>query len=146
MDDCNRNGIKDACEKAAGKLHDDNDNGVPDECERGVRKILPRQDLDKVNRVGNPGVVLLLQNYPNPFNPTCRISFYLPEAVFVELAIYDANGNRIRVLVSKECIAGHHTYIWDGTDQERNAVSSGVYFYRLKAGGKMLTKKMVLLK
>jgi hypothetical protein len=144
--DCNRNGIKDACDRAAGRLHDDNDNGVPDECERGVRKEWPREHHDQVSVVGNPKVITLYQNYPNPFNPVSRISLYIPEAMLIELAIYDARGNRVRTLAATECIAGHHSYLWDGADSHGNPVSSGVYFYRLQAGGKKLTKKMILLK
>jgi hypothetical protein len=88
----------------------------------------------------------LLQNYPNPFNPATTISFTLPEKVNVNLSIFDLQGKLVKTLISETLPEGDGECMWDGTDLRGNSVSSGIYFYRLKAGKKVLTKKMVLLK
>jgi len=86
----------------------------------------------------------LHQNRPNPFNPTTTISFTLPEKVRVTLSICDVQGRLVRTLVDEVVGDGYQERIWDGKDARGNPVSSGVYFYRLTAGDKTLTKKMVL--
>ncbi len=86
------------------------------------------------------------QNYPNPFNPTTTIAFDVPSAGRVSLVIYDVTGARVRTLVDGDVRAGAHRVAWDGTNEARERAGSGVYFYRLATGGKVLTKKMVLLK
>jgi len=88
-----------------------------------------------------PGQFMLLQNYPNPFNARTTISFVLPEAGEVQLTIYDLLGRRIEVLEDGYMQAGTHAVTWDASD-----ISSGVYFYRLQAGDRVETKRMVLLK
>ncbi len=94
-----------------------------------------------------PSAALALhQNRPNPFNPTTTISFVLPEKTRVTLAIYDVQGRLVRTLVSETIGEGYQARVWDGRDANGNQVSSGVYFYRLTAGDKTPTKKMVLLK
>jgi hypothetical protein len=93
-----------------------------------------------------PGQLTLFQNYPNPFNPTTTIAFWLPKKGAVNLSIFDVDGRLIRTLVGGVLEKGLKEYPWNGTDSRGNAVSSGVYFYKLQAGGKELTRKMVLLK
>jgi flagellar hook assembly protein FlgD len=88
----------------------------------------------------------LEQNYPNPFNPSTRIDFSLPVAGDVTLMIYDVLGRSIRTLASGSYAAGHHTVTWDSRDGSGQTVASGVYFYRLEAGGTSTTRKMMLLK
>jgi hypothetical protein len=88
----------------------------------------------------------LRQNYPNPFNPTTTISFTLPEKSHVNFSIYDLEGKLVRTLINGEVDEGSKQITWDGTGSHGNRVSSGVYYYRLKAGKKVLTRKMVLLK
>jgi hypothetical protein len=93
-----------------------------------------------------PGKLTLYQNYPNPFNPSTTIAFWLPKKERVALLIYDVDGALIRTLANEVLDEGLNEYPWDGRDTSGNQVSSGVYFYHLKAGAKELTKKMVLLK
>ncbi|HEU4929598.1 MAG TPA: C25 family cysteine peptidase [Candidatus Krumholzibacteria bacterium] len=88
----------------------------------------------------------LAQNYPNPFNPTTTIIFELPSASRASLIVYDVTGARVRTLVDGAVRAGRHRVVWDGKNDARQPVGSGVYFYRLVSSGKSLTKKMVLLK
>jgi len=94
-----------------------------------------------------PGAsVTLSQNVPNPFNPETTIRFTLPSSERVSLAIYSANGALVRTLVDGVQPTGTHDFTWNGQDSKGNAVSSGVYFYRLTAGKFNETRKMVLLK
>lgn len=88
----------------------------------------------------------LYQNYPNPFNPTTEIRFEIPRDTEVELTVFNILGRAIRTLTSKRLPAGSHSVTWDGMDNEGTPVSSGIYFYRLKAGKYLDRKKMVLLK
>ena len=88
-----------------------------------------------------------MYNYPNPFNPTTTISYNLIEDSNVKLSIYNLKGQRIKQLVDDYLLAGQHSMAWDGTDNTGKPVSSGIYLYKLKAGGRYTsTKKMILLK
>jgi flagellar hook assembly protein FlgD len=88
----------------------------------------------------------LYQNYPNPFNPSTSISFDLAEDVFVTLKIYNILGQEIRTLVNDFKPAGKYTVVWDGKDNNGNAVGSGIYLYKINAGKFTKTMKMVLAK
>ncbi len=88
----------------------------------------------------------LYQNYPNPFNPSTTISYALPEETHVVLSIFNLEGKLVRTLVNGLVTAGNKELIWNGRDNKGNPLSSGVYLYRLTAGNRTLTKKMVLLK
>ncbi len=87
-----------------------------------------------------------LSNYPNPFNSSTTISFTLPEAGHVDLAIYDIIGRLVNTLVNADINAGHQTVIWDGTDELGRPVSSGIYFYTLRSGEISSSSRMLLLK
>ncbi|MEE9271374.1 MAG: CHRD domain-containing protein [Candidatus Krumholzibacteria bacterium] len=89
----------------------------------------------------------LTQNYPNPFNPNTTIRYALTEPGRVRLRIYDVQGRLVRTLVDEIGSPGPgQTVVWDGTNDSGQAVSSGIYFYRLTTTGFTATKKMVLLK
>jgi hypothetical protein len=88
----------------------------------------------------------LKQNHPNPFNPTTRIDFSLDREVRVTIAIYDTSGRLVKTLVDRPMAPGLHSETWDGSDNKGCAVASGAYFYRMAAGGHVLTRKAVLLK
>jgi Cu/Zn superoxide dismutase len=88
----------------------------------------------------------LHQNVPNPFNPTTVISFELAAPDHVRLDVFDVAGRRVTTLVDGVRAAGPSQAAWNGRDAHGRPVSSGVYFYRLLAGGTSQTKKMVLLK
>ncbi len=88
----------------------------------------------------------LEQNIPNPFNPTTTIRFELESRERVTLAVYDAGGRLIRTLVNDTRGPGTHEAQWDGRNGSGAAQASGVYFYRITAGGFNESKKMVLLK
>ena len=89
----------------------------------------------------------LQQNYPNPFNPTTTINYQLPIGSKVELTIYNLLGQQIRTLVNTQQSAGAHQVLWNGRDESGKQVTSGIYFYQLKAGNNFnQTKKMVLMR
>jgi len=85
-------------------------------------------------------------NYPNPFNPITTIGYSLPHRADVELAVYNILGRKVTTLVDEDMPAGYHSVQWDGTDVKGCEVSSGIYFYRIKAGDYAESKKMLLLK
>jgi len=93
-----------------------------------------------------PSKFELSQNYPNPFNPSTTIKYYTPKNSFVTLKIYDMLGREIATLVNEQITPGYHEVNWNGHDSKGEAVSSGVYIYRLTAGNFTQTKKMNLLK
>lgn len=88
----------------------------------------------------------LRPNYPNPFNPETVLAYDLPLAAQVQLGVFDALGQRVRLLVDEEKAIGRYRVIWDGRDQDGQPVASGVYFYRLEAGPFQAVRKMVLLR
>ncbi|MCC7431884.1 T9SS type A sorting domain-containing protein, partial [bacterium] len=88
----------------------------------------------------------LAQNYPNPFNPSTKIDFSIPSREKVELEIFNVLGQQVKTLVSKSLPSGNHSILWNGTDKNGNLVSSGIYFYRIKAGDFTQTRKMTFLK
>jgi photosystem II stability/assembly factor-like uncharacterized protein len=88
-----------------------------------------------------PDEFKLLQNFPNPFNPTTKIKFSLPLKSTVTLRVFDISGKEVSVLVNGVLALGSHEVKFDAKD-----LSSGIYFYTLKAGEISLTKKMILMK
>ena len=88
----------------------------------------------------------LNQNFPNPFNPTTTISFTIPENETISLKIYDILGRNVRTLVEGGYAAGSYNIVWDATDMSGNTVSAGVYFYTIKAGSYVETKRMLFMK
>jgi hypothetical protein len=88
----------------------------------------------------------LSQNYPNPFNPSTVISFQLPIASHVKLAIYNTTGQLVRTLIDGEKAAGRYQIEWDGKNELGAQVSSGVYFYTMQAGSYKATMKMIAMK
>ena len=85
-------------------------------------------------------------NYPNPFNPTTKIIYDLAQDSEVRLDIFDLRGRNVKTLVNTSQIAGRHLAQWNATDNFGQPVSAGVYLYRLYAGNKVFTQKMILMK
>ena len=89
----------------------------------------------------------LSQNYPNPFNPSTTIDFALPKISKVSVVIYDILGREVVRLIDGDLKqAGNYRVQWNSQNRFGNTVATGVYFYRLQAGGFVSTKKMLLLK
>ncbi len=93
-----------------------------------------------------PLVTKLIGNYPNPFNPFTNINYSIKETGNVTLEIYNLRGQLVKTLVNEIKETGNYTVIWNGTDNSNKAVSSGVYFYKMKVGNFVSTKKMILIK
>jgi flagellar hook assembly protein FlgD len=89
---------------------------------------------------------MLTGNFPNPFNPTTTISFSTKEAGHVSINIYNMKGQLVRALVNENLDAAYHSAVWNGKDNSSKAVSSGIYFYKMKATNYTATKKMILMK
>lgn len=94
-----------------------------------------------VNDVFTPKKFSLEQNYPNPFNPSTAIRFSIEKESHVKLDIFNALGQRVVTLIDQNMNAGNHEYNFNASE-----LSSGVYFYRIIAGGFIQTLKMILLR
>ncbi|NOX36681.1 MAG: T9SS type A sorting domain-containing protein [Calditrichaeota bacterium] len=81
------------------------------------------------------------QNYPNPFNPATTIRFSIPRSERVTLKVYDVTGREVVTLIDGRLRAGTHRVTFNATD-----LPSGVYFYQLRAGKYVATRKMILIK
>jgi hypothetical protein len=88
-----------------------------------------------------PTAFSLSANYPNPFNPSTTIRFGLPKASHVTLAVYNTLGQEVAVLVDGEQREGFHEAKFDAS-----ALSSGIYYYRLRAADFVETKRMLVLR
>jgi hypothetical protein len=87
-----------------------------------------------------------LTNYPNPFNPATKITFNISEACNIELEIFNVKGQKIKTLLNEKLDKGIHNVIWNGKDDSKRSVGSGVYFYNISTPQKTFTKRMLLLK
>ncbi len=88
----------------------------------------------------------LHQNYPNPFNPETAISYQLPVFSEVQLTIFNALGQEVRTLANSRQSPGLKSFVWDGKNDLGQPVNSGIYFYTVKTGERVQTKKMVLVR
>ncbi|MCG3118632.1 MAG: hypothetical protein ALAOOOJD_00872 [bacterium] len=103
-----------------------------------------------------PKTLTLYPNYPNPFgsgvaaraagSPTTMIRYYLPQAEWVKLAIFNVLGQEVITLMESKQNAGFHALSWNGRNQQGREVGSGVYFYKIVTGDRTLTRKMILLR
>jgi uncharacterized protein (DUF1501 family) len=103
--------------------------------------IAPGAIADVAGEETAPAAYRLGQNYPNPFNPTTVIRYELPQSSYVTLEIYNSAGQRVETLVEGDRPAGVHTARFDA-----GGLSSGAYFYRLRAGSFTETRKMLLVR
>ena len=124
--------------------------GVGEEHPRRLKLVVGKADFveGNITELQNiPTNFELSQNFPNPFNPATTIRYSLPNAEKVSLKVYNLLGKEVATLLqNEEKAAGHHFAIWDGRNQNRQHVSSGLYFYRLQAGKVTIIKKMALVK
>ena len=102
--------------------------------------------LNNFKVVELPTEFALQQNYPNPFNPSTIIKYSIAEPTEVSLKIYDVIGREVANLVNDLQEAGNYQLIWNSTNNMGQAVSAGVYIYRIEAGSFVATKKMMLVK
>ena len=103
-------------------------------------------------KIGTPGETLLPdkfslgQNYPNPFNNSTMIAYNIPEISNIAIRIYNLMGQVVSTYEVKNQAPGYYHYLWNCRNMNGQMVSSGVYFYQLKADGFVDVKKMMLLK
>ena len=93
-----------------------------------------------------PDAFALGQNYPNPFNPVTEINYQLPEVAWVDIAVYNLSGRKVRILVNREEQAGNYTIAWDGKDDRGGTVRSGTYVLKMVSGDFVTERKMVFVK
>jgi len=107
-----------------------------------VEAYTPQSETSIINEESQNLVnFLLFQNFPNPFNPSTTIKYSITKQSYVTLKVYDILGREITILVNEEKRAGNYEMNWNAAK-----LSSGVYFYKLKAGEFIQTKKMILMK
>ncbi len=90
----------------------------------------------------------LHQNFPNPFNPSTTITFTLSENISskVTLDIYNALGEKVVTLLNEKKAPGQYNIVWNGRNNQNDPLPSGIYFYQLKAGRNIQSKKMTLIR
>jgi flagellar hook assembly protein FlgD len=86
-----------------------------------------------VNGGTMPKEFALSQNYPNPFNPSTKLEVSLPQAAYLDVAVYNILGQKVTTLVNEMRDAGYQTVTWNGTTQGGTNVASGIYFVRMNA-------------
>jgi len=106
------------------------------EADVGVRDSRPTSPRPRCELIGNR---------PNPFNPSTAIDFRTARAGHARLRVFDLSGRLVASLVDSVLPAGAHSVRWTGVNQHGLPVGSGVYLYRLRAGGETQTKRMVIL-
>jgi len=106
----------------------------------------PVDVTDTDNGPAIPSAFSLYQNYPNPFNASTVISYDARSVGPVALEVFNILGQRVFVRNEEGVLPGRHTFTWNGADQSGASVPSGLYLYRVSAGGVQQTRKMVLLK
>ena len=88
-----------------------------------------------------PKMFNLSQNYPNPFNPTTTVEYSIPKQSNVTIKVYDILGREVTTLVNEEKLAGNYRVDFNGS-----SLASGIYFYRMEAGGYSITRKFILIR
>jgi hypothetical protein len=112
----------------------------------GLNLLITPADAASVQAGPPPAVTRLVGNAPNPFNPRTVIAFDLARDGPVQLDLYDLRGRLVRRLADRVFIAGRHSVAWDGLGDSGEALASGLYFCRLRAGDGAQVHKMTLLR
>jgi len=93
-----------------------------------------------------PASYQLYQNYPNPFNSDTRIEYQVSRTSNIELIIYSLSGQKVKTLVKRQQTPGRKSVSWDGRNDSGCIVNSGIYIFRLEAGGHSICRRMAFLK
>jgi hypothetical protein len=112
---------------------------------------IDKMEIINTTSVGSPGHTLptsfrVEQNYPNPFNSSMTIRYALNREVHVTMRIYDMLGSVVRTLVDETQPGGYREIRWEGSNDRREMMSSGIYICRVTAGDMSSTKKLILLR
>ena len=124
---------------------------------RNLQSDIYSQQINHDGTIGNPTDVneniinfnyKLSQNFPNPFNPSTTISFSIPNEEFVSLKVFNSLGEEVAELLNETKPTGNYSVSFDASSHSGNVrnLTSGVYFYKIKAGSFVEIKKMILMK
>lgn len=118
-----------------------------------TKSTIPLKLYATVNENFTPDILpikfSLSQNYPNPFNPSTSIKFSVPyfaDGVNAQIDIFDVLGRKVKNILNKKVKSGEIEVTWTGINEFGSQVASGIYFYRLKAGDFVASRKMILIK
>jgi len=111
-----------------------------------IRSKISYGQLSVEDILHKPNEFVLFPAFPNPFNPVTTLRYNLPNQSPVKITIYDLLGKKVTTLISKTQDAGLKSVTWNATNDNGKPVSAGVYFYQIKAGDFVQTRKIVLLK
>ncbi|MBN2091773.1 T9SS type A sorting domain-containing protein [candidate division KSB1 bacterium] len=103
-------------------------------------------DVQNHEPISLPEDFRLSQNYPNPFNMSTQIQYDLPNLGKVKLIIYNIRGQKVRTLVDQHQTKGAYNVLWNGLEDDRTMVTTGIYFYRLQVGDRVKMRKMVVVR
>ncbi len=134
FEDCNDNGVGDACDIADGTSLDENGNGIPDECEPLGAPVV------------SPTAITLSAVTPSPTIGEARLELRLSRTAPVELTIFDARGRSVAVLHDGVLVAGSHTFRWSGRSRSGAPVGPGVYYFRLTAADRTWTRQLLRIR
>ncbi len=109
------------------------------------KRIIIR-NLTGIDPVNAPVVYSISRSYPNPFNPSTKVDVSLSAVKNADIRIFDINGSEVYKIFTGDLSAGSHTFEWNAIDNSGSAVNSGVYFMKFDIGGKIETRKLVLIK
>jgi hypothetical protein len=114
---------------------------------KGFSRIYKKTStLDVLDNDPQPNNYYLSEAYPNPFNPSTSLKFNIPETENVTIKVYDLLGREVKTLLNENLHGGEHQLIWDGTDNNSNRVSSGIYFINMASGEFNKSIKIILIK
>ena len=111
-----------------------------------VYRIPHRTAVSEELRSRLPQATYLAQNYPNPFNQSTVITLQLHQEQFVEVAVFDITGAKVRSLLSGRLSPGEHRLEWDGLGPDGQPMATGLYLVRLQVPDRFFVRKMLLLK
>ncbi len=100
--------------------------------------------VEDINKQSNG--LQLKGNYPNPITEKTNIQFEIPQSGTVVILIYNNNGRIIKQLECSNCQPGKNSLLWDCLDSEKQRVPNGTYFYEVRFGTEVLSKKMIIIK
>ena len=129
--------------ESCANSHDWDADGI---CDNIDNCIGVEDNLGNCLSVEEPVQFSLEQNYPNPFNPYTIIKFNLEKNNFIDLNIFDLAGNRVKNLVKDMLVKGSYEISWDGLDENLKRVPSSTYILSLQSDGRILSKKMTIIK
>lgn len=121
-------------------FHENITSGIPDNFLDQLQVLLD------VARDNYPINFHIYQNYPNPFNPNTLIRYDLEQESFVNIAIHNMLGQKVKTLVNNLQSAGSKSISWDATNKKSESMPAGLYFYKIKIDQQIKIKKMTLLK